>query len=204
MTKPVTFGFHLAAVRSGLHTTLSESFKVSTPTNADDIQNVYATPTMGFAVGVYGKIRLSEFWDFRVAAQANFNEQQMEYVAFSGDKETKIAESAKLEVPLLFKYRSQLRGIQGMYLVAGIKPGVALSRRKDEEQSFSLTTTDLSLEYGLGWDIFFPFFKFAPELRFSHGLMNVLNNAEEEGNIYAFPLEKLTTHSVTLYFHFGS
>jgi hypothetical protein len=60
-------------------------------------------------------------------------------------------------------------------------------------------SSDLSLDYGIGYEQFFEFFKFAPELRFSHGLTNMLVPAKNSaGN----GISKMTTHTVTLYLNF--
>lgn len=199
--RPMAFGFYLAPVQSKFTPKFSDGFAQSPTAAANQVRNVFVKNTPGFAVGFYSNFRLSEFWDFRVHLGASFYEREIEYVLGSGETIQRIVEAPMVELPLLFKYRSRLRGIANMYMIGGIKPGFILSRRTEEEESVKIADTDLSLELGMGFDIFFPYFRFAPEIRFSRGLVNVLDDAEP--NFFNQPLRRLTTNTFSLYVHFG-
>lgn len=199
LTRPLNFGFYLSVLRSNFRAQMTDAFaQQPDPTGIISI-NPEAAP--GFGVGFYANVRLGEFWDFRLNTQANFFERRLQYIYANGDSETKTVEGSTFEIPLLLKYRAQLRGIKGMYMVAGVKPSFALSQRKEDEENVLITGSDLSVEYGLGFDVFFPYFKFAPELRFSHGIHNVLD--KNEINDFNRPLRRLSNHTVTLLLHFG-
>ena len=67
-----------------------------------------------------------------------------------------------------------------MYLLAGGTFSIETNVRKKEligASKLSTGTMDFAIEYGIGFEQFFEFFKFAPELRFSHGLVNLYNPA---------------------------
>ncbi len=207
LTRRLNFGFFIAPLVSGYREKLTDEF-INTPNfvpddleNPDVLVNVNPKASLGFAVGFYASLRLTEFLDLRVHTNAAFYERQIEYEFQSGEVINKVIESPMFELPILFKYRSQIRGLHNMYMVAGIKPAFVLSRRTDEEANVRPANTDLSIEYGLGFDVFFPFFRFAPELRFSHGLINTFE--EEDQNAFSQPIRRLTTHTATLYLHFG-
>ena len=88
-----------------------------------------------------------------------------------------------------------------MYMLAGIKPGLEVGSKKNEIQNDRLrsTTFDFSFEYGFGFDFYYPLFKFSPEIRFSHGIVNLCN---ADPNAYSQSIKKMYTHTVTLYFNF--
>ena len=88
-----------------------------------------------------------------------------------------------------------------MYLVGGVKLSLEAGAKKKEKKNTELRTqsTDVALDYGVGFDFYCPLFKFSPELRMSHGIINMLNN---DPNIYSMSLSKLVTHTLTLYLHF--
>ena len=89
-----------------------------------------------------------------------------------------------------------------MYLVAGFRVGVEANVRKKENPNYGRLTTktsDFALEYGVGLERFYQFFKFAPELHFSHGLVNML---QPNTSPIAVNISKMTTHTVTLYLLF--
>lgn len=201
LRKPLHFGFFLAPLMSRYQVETTADFVNRSPTNAGDILTVNGTRTGGFALGFYASLKVSDFWDLRFHPTVAFYEHQINYTLNNGEESTQLIEAPMFEVPIMLKYRSQLRGTKGMYLIAGIKPAIALSAGKETVDVLQTTGTNLSVEYGFGFDVFFPFFKFAPELRFSHGLINVHQSDPE--NPFSIPLENVRAHSVTLYLHFG-
>ena len=55
------------------------------------------------------------------------------------------------------------------------------------------------LEGGLGFDLYFPLFKFSPEISFSRGMTDLLDNTE---NKYGKPLKRVNTNTITVYLLF--
>ena len=106
--------------------------------------------------------------------------------------------TTQLELPLLLKYQSKRRRNTRVYMIAGIKPSYAVTQRQNtpEINQLKVTKTDVLLEYGFGLDLFYPYFKFGPEIRFSHGLRNIL---APQDNRYSNALQSLRTNTVTLY-----
>ena len=197
----LNFGFQLALMRSNLTPTYSDSYLATA--NAGGLQNIYALPSPGFVIGGYSSYRVKDLFDIRV----HFNffasyERRLQYDYIGTKKpELKSVEASMFEIPILIKYRAQIRGISNMYLVAGIKPSFSLSQKSEDQERVLLLNQDLTIEYGFGFDVFFPYFKFAPEIRFSHGIINVLQVKND--NFYTNQLKRLTSHTATLYFHFG-
>lgn len=199
LSQRLHFGFQLAILRSNIDIKYNDSY-LNGNTN---IASINPSPSPGFIIGGYGSYRISDFWDIK--PQFNFfaaYERKLNYQYTDGKPaDVRTVEAAMFELPILLKYRSKLRNITNMYWVVGIKPSFSLSQKSSDKDKVLLTNQDLSIEYGFGFDVFFPYFKFAPELRFSHGMMNVLNTGNQ--NAYTRPLARLATHSATLYFHFG-
>jgi hypothetical protein len=193
------FGFQLAMMRSNVDIRYSDEYL----NRSTELSSLVSSPSPGFIIGGYGCYRISDFWDIK--PQFNFfaaYERTLTY-DYVGTKasDTRTIEAAMFEVPILLKYRSKLRNITNMYWVIGVKPSFSLSQKSSDKDKVLLQNRDLTIEYGMGFDIFFPYFKFAPELRFSHGLLNVLNT--DNKNFYTRQMSRLTTHTATLYFHFG-
>ena len=86
-------------------------------------------------------------------------------------------------------------------MLAGIKPALEVGSKKNEIQDDRLRSNvfDFNVEYGCGFDMYYPLFKFSPEIRFSHGLVNLRLN---DPNEYARSLSSMLTHTVTMYFNF--
>lgn len=90
-----------------------------------------------------------------------------------------------------------------LFVVAGVKYAFDVasdSRARNSENLVRIAPTDFSLEYGAGIQFYLPYFIFSPEIKFSHGIGNVLlyNRSLQESTV----LEKLLSRGFTLSFHF--
>ncbi|MBG8553618.1 MULTISPECIES: type IX secretion/gliding motility protein PorT/SprT [Hymenobacter] len=165
--------------------------------------NAIMSPSFG--VNFVGDARLADFFTLRFTPGVEFSNRRIEYkpLSYSPADSIKTQEvgGTVLEFPLLLKFHSERRRNSRMYLIAGAKASVSVTNRRQDPETSVLRTagTDYSLEYGVGMDLFYPFFKFAPELRFSHGLPNVLQN---NSDVYSRNLQRLRTNAVTLYLNF--
>jgi len=106
-----------------------------------------------------------------------------------------------VEFPLLFKFKSLRRGNVRMYFVGGAKAGADIGNKKKANASTELEVTnqDFAIEYGVGLDLFYPFFKFAPELRFSNG---IVNRYAPGNNPYSRSVQGVRSNTITLYLNF--
>ena len=63
----------------------------------------------------------------------------------------------------------------------------------------SIHKTNLSIDGGLGFDFYFPLFKFSQEIRFSRGLVNMLGNSPSG---FREPISRINTNTISVYFIF--
>ena len=159
----------------------------------------------GFGVGFIGDIRLGSPttpFHLRFAPGLNFLTRRVEFRgAGAGQADTIRTQevgTTQLELPLLLKYQSNRRRNTRFYMIGGLKPSLAVTQRQNTPaiNQLSVVRNDLLLEYGVGLDLFYPYFKFGPELRFSHGLRNII---DPRNNKYSNSLQSLRTNTVTLY-----
>ena len=90
-----------------------------------------------------------------------------------------------------------------MFLIAGFKPGLEIgAKNKDEagKDILELKAFDISLEIGFGADLFFPLFKLSPEIRYSRGLINMID--KNSRNEYNLPIDKIIVHNISIFFTF--
>ncbi|GAA4350168.1 hypothetical protein GCM10023185_07690 [Hymenobacter saemangeumensis] len=158
-----------------------------------------------FGVGLIGDARLGgpkSPFILRFAPGVLFSSRRVEFES-SGypapdSVVTQEITSTVLQFPVLLKYQSDRRRNTRAYMIAGISPNLTVGNRRDDglRNVLRVTDSDLTIEYGVGLDLFYPLFKFAPELRFSHGLGNILINRSD---IFSRSLQSLRTNAVTLY-----
>jgi len=142
-------------------------------------------------------------WDLRITPTVAFNQNKLLYT-YTDDtpSEEKVTETTMVEFPVLVKFKSERRGNVRMYMIGGVKPSIEASGKKELENVSSqveIKGANLALDVGFGFDFYYPLFKFSPELRFSRGMVNILDNTT---NVYGQPLQRLSTNTITLYLLF--
>ena len=167
----------------------------------------------GFSVGVIGDLQLSRYFNLRFTPTLHFAESELNYSYIENNK-VKVRDSvsvgsAPLCLPLYLKYSAERYGNIRPYLIGGGGVGIDLGR--DKEKPVYLKPLDLYLEFGVGCEIYFWFFKLSPELKFAIGGNNLfvpLEEREGEGTlsdgdkVYSQALSKLTSKMITLTFNF--
>lgn len=168
---------------------------------SDTLTDIRSRAQGGFNLGFVMNLRLGRYFDLRLLPGVAFYTRAVQYQFSDGARSNQTAESVFIETPLLLKYKSHRRNNHRLYVVGGLKACFEAGAKKNEKKPSELRTNpfDLTVEYGIGTDLYFTFFKFAPELRFSHGIANLLYN---DPNLYSQSLKGLTTHSITLYLFF--
>ena len=200
--KIVHFGFLFGFGSSRFNVYHSKNFGAGT--SADTAVTIVSPGNFAFQVGGLVNFKLNDRFDFKTGMNIALYGREVNYrFVNSPDFPAELRESTWLEIPLLLKYKSQRRGNSRMFVDAGVKIGIEANVRKNAASSRKLDTKtgDLSLEYGVGFEQFFKYFKFTPELRFSHGLTNMFVTPTNN-NIYARDIQRLNAHTVTLYLMF--
>lgn len=167
----------------------------------DTLRSITPRSSAGFSLGFIVSARLGDFFDLRLLPTVAFYTRKLEYDFAGRGIVEQASDNTFIEFPLMLKYKSQRRKNLRMYLTGGVKAGIEAGSKKKDKKPTELRTNnlDFSIDYGFGLDIYYPLFKFAPELRISHGLVNMLN---PDPNEYARSLNVLTTHTVSLYLNF--
>jgi hypothetical protein len=198
--KIVTYGFSLAFQTASYRLKYSDFFV--TPA-MDSVHSILPKKRPGFKLGFIVNFRLAQFLDARITPTVSFAEYVIEYnFVGPGEPRTELIESTGVEFPVLFKYKSDRRNNIRMYIVGGITPIIEAAGRSQLEEDLNklqIEKFNVNLEVGFGLDMYYPLFKFSPEVRFAYGLVNVLSPVE---NIKSIGIDELRTKTLSFYFHF--
>ncbi len=196
--KLLHYGFSIGVHSSGYKLKYAQEFIDS----LSELHSIMPRYSMGFSVGFIVNLRMFQFLDLRLLPKVSFYQNYVEYNYISGVTEEQIHDPVTVEFPLLFKYKSVRRGNFRMYLVGGISPGfeaVGSKKTEDEEEKLLVNRGYLGAEFGFGLDMYFPLFKFSPEIRFSRGLVNM---HQDDDNFYNLGIDRLIFQNVSLYLLF--
>jgi hypothetical protein len=200
-----TYGFLIGLHTSTYQIKYADTMAVKgTPQNPglDSVHSIQPSWGGGFALGFIVNYRINEFLDLRLTPTVAFYEHALTYNYTDGTHLDLLVETTMVEFPFLLKYKSMRRGNVRMYVVGGVKPAIEASGRRELNQvitSIQERTYNMSLEGGIGLDLYFPLFKFSPEIRFSRGVMNILDNTR---NSFGLPMKYVNTNTITMYLLF--
>lgn len=200
--KRMSYGFLI-----GLHTTAYQiKYSDQFATNAfDSVTAVMPSWAAGFSLGAIINYRLGDFFDLRTTPKFAFYEHRLKYTYTNEPAREQLIETVMVELPILLKYKSERRGNIRMYMVGGVKPAIEASGKGQISNSNSLSKgievkgNNLSLEAGFGFDLYYPLFKFSPELRFSRGIVNIFDKTNDP---FSQPLNRINTNTITVYLLF--
>lgn len=198
--KKLTYGFLI-----GLHSTAYQ-IKYSDRFVTQEFDSLYAVEpdwSPGFSLGFIMNYKVADLLDLRLTPTVAFYEHKLLY-RYTDDQpnDEQTVETTMVEFPVLLKFKSERRENLRMYMIGGVKPSIEASGKKELKNVTSeleITGGNVSLDVGFGLDIYYPLFKFSPELRFSRGMVNVLDNTN---NKYGQPLQRVNTNTITLYLLF--
>lgn len=168
----------------------------------DTVHSIVPGNLGGFKLAFIINMKISRNLDFRMMPGASFYEYDLNYRFTNGITQRELKDATMVELPLLLKYKSERRGNIAMYTVFGINPSLEAAGKGDENdvtQKLELRNWNIAIDVGVGLDIFYPFFKFSPEIRYSYGLRNMLT---DDPNDFSIGLEKLTTQNLGIFVTF--
>ena len=131
-----------------------------------------------FFVGLMGDIAITEHLNFRVSPMLYFQERKIAFERSIGDGVREInsqqLKTTYLEIPVSLKVSTRRINNYRPYIVGGLQASWDMTH--ENETPIVFEHLDFGLHIGLGCDIYLPFFKLSPELRFNLGLKDMIDH----------------------------
>ena len=198
------FGFALGINTFSMRTVNSASFF-----QLDTVYSIEGARQPGFSILMVGNLRLAENFDLRFTPGLVFGQRNIHYLLNLNGDPTNLKEhimrieSTYATFPLLLKYRSVRVNNYRPYVIAGVSYAFDLESEKkirdEEKPKIRLFRQDVYIEGGFGLDYYFPFFKFATEVKFSVGMLNLIRRDNTE---YTEALERINSRMFSMLFYF--
>lgn len=176
----------------------------------DSVLQVNPASGPGFNIGLVTNVLLFRNVDLRLTPNLSFTDRSLKYTFIDDDKNAaRQVESTYIDVPLSIKIRSIRHRNVGFYVLFGAKYSydvISQKRITKGEDPFDVYTkrvklqdADLSYEWGIGWDLYYQYFKFSPEIKFSYGTKNLLR---KEDHPYSNSIDQLFSRVLCLTMYF--
>lgn len=160
----------------------------------------------GFSVGVLGEWKLNNTFALRLVPSLHFGSKHLAFREAGSDKrESQDMKSCYVGLPFYLKTAGPRFNNYRPYVIAGFNPMMDLTSGKHSLLKAKPFTC--MLELGLGCDLYLPFFKLIPELRFSLGLNNLLDKnrtdlTDASQMVFTNSVDSATLGMVALTFYF--
>ncbi|MEG1904833.1 MAG: porin family protein [Bacteroidales bacterium] len=162
--------------------------------------------SIGFSVGLVSDLAFTESLNLRFTPSMYFGNKNV--VLREASKGTRISQDIKsnyIMLPVHLRYSARRVNNYRPYITTGFNPMIDISKRKDTP--LVLNRFDVAFEVGFGCDLYLPFFKLIPELKFSLGLADVLKHKRPDLKdpaqiIYTEGINKANSRMVSLLFYF--
>ncbi|MEP6928159.1 MAG: outer membrane beta-barrel protein [Ginsengibacter sp.] len=194
--KPYHFGINLGFNKSHFSFTHHPRFL-----QYDSIMDVESINSAGINLAWLVNVRMSDHFDLRVhPLDLTFSEKAFLYTEkYTSDSliEKKV-QSITLSFPVQIKFSSDRIKNFKVYTIAGGKFDYDLASNagaRKAEDLIKLKSSDISVELGLGFHIYFPYFVLSPEIKLSSGLVNL--HARDPNLRYSNVIDKINSKMIT-------
>ena len=174
----------------------------------DSLTSIRSAVNPGFGIGFVSDLYITPNLNLRFTPSLVFSDRVLDY-QFS-DKAShdqagvqspegftrRTVASTMADFPLSLKLKSDRRNNFRAYLLAGAKYGIDVASKKkaDDKGEFAInkflknSKGILSYEVGIGFDLYFEYFKLSPEIKLSNSINSVLIR---EDHPYSSPIDQL-------------
>jgi hypothetical protein len=160
----------------------------------------------GFSVGIIGDMFMNPYLNLRLIPSIHFGDKRFVFREHtSGTDYATPVRSNYITMPIELKYSSMRLNNYRPYLTGGIYGSLDVGRKKGE--ALLLKNIDYGISAGLGCDIYLPFFKLCPELKFIFGFRNLIEKnrtdlTQPELGVYTDAISQGTSRMIVLTFNF--
>jgi hypothetical protein len=170
----------------------------------DTLKSVSATSFPGIGLGALTNLHLGNNWDIRMMFPViSFVQRNVVYQFENVKREAQI-ESAYCDLSLLVKFKSDRRKNVRVYVIGGFRASYDWATTINQDRSLnkpvvSLVPFTTGYEAGFGLDVYFPYFKFSPEIKFCNTFGSALFH---DGYIYTEALNGIAPQLIQISLHF--
>jgi hypothetical protein len=152
----------------------------------------------GFNLGIICNYQFHKYFDLRFIPTLSFSDKGIIYEDLNHTKIKKTISSIYLDFPLQVRFKSDPIKDFRIYVIAGLRYDFDLAsnvKARKADDIIKLGKNDAAAEYGIGFMIYFPYFILSPELKVSHGFINL--HSPTPGLIYSRTIERMYSRTFT-------
>ena len=170
------------------------------PNDTLNLKSISSKADPGFNLGIIVDFKIHKYVRLRFLPGVSFASRSLYYIFQDIDISKPLitairqTQSAFILLPLNVKLQSKRIRNFGVYVISGGTMSIDLASGKKDQASSNvvrLQQNDYYFDAGGGIDFYFPYFKFAIEMKLSSGMKNILIKDNTE---FTTPINKLNSH----------
>lgn len=185
-------------VSFGIVTGIGQSFFKATESNwaqtnlKDSFNSVKSKNGVLLIIGQEVKFKLNNVISYRQRILLNFESSTLEFENKKNEIQQLKLRNILIAAPVHFMFQSNYKKYRP-FLIAGSTIKYNLGQEKTVVDKFQIKPFDITADMGIGMEVKLNKFTIAPEINFSHGLLNIQNNL---GTNYSNAFSKLSRQNV--------
>jgi len=159
----------------------------------------------GLTLSMITNFKIGEYVDYRLLPSISLSYKTLTFTPTAGGpiKEHQI-ESVFGEIPMIVRFTSAPYKDLRVFMLTGVKYSYDFSSNSRSDKTrfelIRISPHDFQVELGVGMQFYMPFFIFSPEIKFSHGISNLL--IYDTKLVESTLIDKLFSRSLTISLHF--
>ena len=169
--RPYHFGISLGYNSTDFRIAFADQF-----IGHDSVMQVLSTPGPGFNLGILTNLRMGKYFDLRFIPTLSFAEKTLNYTYRNESTSTQTVESLYLCMPFDVKFKSAAYKDMKVYVLGGMQYTYDFSSNaeaRNAEGLVKIKPNDIAVNAGFGFEFYFPYFIFCPEIKLSNGIVNI-------------------------------
>lgn len=146
----------------------------------ENLGDVLVSKSMGFNVGLVGKLRLNNYFDIRFEPGLYYTKRDVGFRGFTDANDAlREVKSTYIHFPLLLRANTKRLGNWRPFIVGGVSTSMNLGSNEDSKEDnssgqFRMKKNTFYYEVGFGIDFYLEYFKFSPSIRGVFAMSNEL------------------------------
>jgi len=197
--RKVHFGFAMGTNFSDFKYSFSDNFYKN-----DSLDRVEVGLIPGITLGAICNFHIRERLDFRMIPSLLLAQRNVNFLFNDRPENIKTIESVYADLPMYLKYKSTRHRNVRFYVTGGFEFAYDIAAKEGSEKDFfdpniALKHMNYMYMYGCGFDFYFPYFKFSPEIRVANTVNNVL---DADPTVYSDSFSKMRSRLIMISFQF--
>ena len=194
--------FNLGFIMGFNHNSYNLKEQIEVEENGILLRQIKVNPRPGISFGMISSYNVSDFLSLRFVPAISLEQRDFDF-NFAGDSVVvRRIDAAYFNLPILAQWKTTYWRRTRVYVLTGAQLGFNLNSNKkvlNDKNLLKVTTSDFSLVFGFGLNLYGDRVKLSPEIRYSLGLKNIFI---PDNTTHAEAIGFLSSQVLTIQFNF--